>query len=322
MGECIFLNRPSKKVLKSIRIATMPTKLDYITGETFDPAGMVVMAKYSFGAEVNVTSLCTYPATVTAATHTISYTDDGVTATVEITGLSYTTVSSTLSSNSWATIAKVAAAGLASTYWKLGASKSISLNGKSCAFRIIGFDHDNLATTDAKYNDANYNGGKKKAAITFEMSVIGFTAGIHNATYSNGLLWSDSYMRNTTLPTYKGYMPTELQNVLRTIRNLAAPSGGTSVVGVNDDLFLLSVVEIKGSASYALANEGTQYAYYKAGNSIVKTKASGISTSGWWTRSRAMYSSASNKYCYITDSGGEGAQTYGTSKGLSFAFCV
>ena len=41
--------------LESIQITTPPARTEYIAGEGFDPAGMVVTAVYSNGARVDVT---------------------------------------------------------------------------------------------------------------------------------------------------------------------------------------------------------------------------------------------------------------------------
>jgi len=77
----------AEKALVSIRVDTSPTKVDYIIGDTFDPAGMVVKAKFSMaGAETeeeitNYTYSPMTPLTLEDDKITITYTFDGVTKT-------------------------------------------------------------------------------------------------------------------------------------------------------------------------------------------------------------------------------------------------
>ena len=49
-----------KKELSSIYISQAPSKVTYTAGESFDPAGIVVMAKWSDGSETDVTQEVTY----------------------------------------------------------------------------------------------------------------------------------------------------------------------------------------------------------------------------------------------------------------------
>lgn len=114
------------------------------------------------------------PMTIVGSTTELvfSYTLNGITKTTSQ-AISVSDYSTTLAENSWATIAKFAALGQASKIWNVGdLSPVVLLNGVNYQFRIIGFDHDVLASADDKYNDATYNGGKKKAAITFEQSTL------------------------------------------------------------------------------------------------------------------------------------------------------
>lgn len=70
--------------------------------------------------------------------------------------------------------------------------------------------------------------------------------------------------------------------------------------------------------TYSVSGEGTQYAYYKAGNSKVKNKSG--SAANWWMRSPWPGNSISS--CYV---GSTGNAIYGyaaTSNGVAFGFCV
>ena len=95
--------------------------------------------------------------------------------------------------------------------------------------------------------------------------------------------------------------------------------GGASstIETVSDKLFLLSEVEIFGSTSYSAAGEGTQYDYYKAGNSKVK-KRNG-SAANWWERS--PYASISTYFCLVDSVGGANSSYASDAIGVAFGFC-
>ena len=72
-------------ILQSIAITTPPTKVEYQEGQTFDPAGMVVMAHYDRGADQDVTSLVTVPTTpLTLGQTSVTITYQGKSATQAI----------------------------------------------------------------------------------------------------------------------------------------------------------------------------------------------------------------------------------------------
>ena len=79
-------NTEVKKELSSIYVSQAPSKVTYTAGENFDPAGIIVMAKWSDGSETDVTQDVTYSAGVLqsgTASVTVTYTSEGVTKTVQ-----------------------------------------------------------------------------------------------------------------------------------------------------------------------------------------------------------------------------------------------
>lgn len=72
------------KELKAIEVTTPPTKVRYMVGETFDPAGMVVSAEYNDGSKKEVTTYQYSPTGALVQANgaiTISYTEGTVTKT-------------------------------------------------------------------------------------------------------------------------------------------------------------------------------------------------------------------------------------------------
>ena len=113
------------KVLDSIEITTPPNKTAYFSGETFNPAGMVVTAHYTDGSSQAVSGYTYSPPAPWPrgnTTITVSYSEGGVTKTDTQT-ITVTAISNTLNSNSWATIKAVSDAGQGDNYWDVGDTK-------------------------------------------------------------------------------------------------------------------------------------------------------------------------------------------------------
>ena len=122
------------------------------------------------------------------------------------------------------------------------------------------------------------------------------------------------------MSTYKGQLPSDLRSAIKTVQKKSGTGGGSSsgTQNTNDDLFLLSEIEIFGSTTYSVAGEGTQYEYYAAGNSTIK-KVNG-SADGWWERS--PYSGNTISFCLVNSSGDANVSAADYSYGVSFGFCV
>ena len=198
----------------------------------------------------------------------------------------------------------------------IGDQVTLSLNGTNYTFDVIGFNHDTLTDANA-YGNTTKTG---KAGITFQMHDLFDTGYPMNSTNTNSGGWKSSAMRTSTMATMKGYLPAAWQAVIKPV-NKASGTGGGSTSGtetVSDSCFLLAEIEVFGSTEYSVSGEGTQYAYYKAGNSKVKNK--GGSADHWWTRSTNP--GTSGDFCHVF-SGGISVRGYANiNYGVAFAFCV
>ena len=196
-----------------------------------------------------------------------------------------------------------------------GDQVTLSLNGTNYAFDVIGFNHDTL-TDPAAYGEETATG---KAGITLQMHELFATSYSMNSSDTNSGGWKSSAMRTSTMETIMGYMPIAWQAAIKPVNKASGTGGGSSsgTETVSDSCFLLAEIEIFGSTVLSVSGDGTQYAYYKAGNSKVK-KQSGSSKS-WWERSPS--SGDSNSFCVV--SGGSAADAYASnSRGVAFGFCV
>lgn len=244
---------------------------------------------------------------------TIKYTFDSSQKTkqwkLEVIGIVYVypfTIGDNLNDTDWADIDICGRLGMAQQFFKVGDSKTVNIGGTNYEVQIIGFNHDDKVS-----------GGK--AAYSFQLVDCLNQTQQMNTSNTNTGGWNGSAMRGR-MSTYKSQLPAALRNVIKTVKKKSGTGGGSSsgTQQTNDDLFLLSEIEIFGTTTYSVAGEGTQYEWYKAGNSRIK-KVNG-SANAWWERS--PYSGNTDYFCYVNGSGNANRYTASYSYGVSFGFCV
>ena len=212
------------------------------------------------------------------------------------------------SENEWAAIIEACHANEVPDEWVADGTcyKDMLINGKNYRIDIIGKNHDDL--TD----------GTGKAPLTFQLHDCYATTYSMNSSNTNSGGWTNCAMRTTCLPAILALMPAEVKAAIREVqKKTSAGSYSSSIQTTNDKLFLLSEIEIFGSTTYSFAGEGTQYAYYQAGNSTVKNR-SGRAYS-WWERSPR--SSYSTDFCRVFSAGSANADYASNSYGVAFCFC-
>lgn len=253
-------------------------------------------------------------------------------------------VDATLNNNDWETIKQVADASAGESYWAIGDTKQITINGKlsdgltlsnySTWVYIIGFDHNKDVEgtgiafqgfktaqangTDVALCDSGYN-TSKTSGQWFNMN--------NSNTNSGG--WKNSRMRSTTLPLVKSALPSDLQAVLKTTTIYSDNTGGGSdtasyVTATQDELYLLAEFEIFGAcirANSAEQNYQQQYVYYAAGNSKVKRRHDSTATAAYWWE-RSVRSVGSDAFCILYTSGDATSSNASYSNGLAPAFKV
>ena len=183
--------------------------------------------------------------------------------------------------------------------------KDMTINGKAYRIDIIGKNHDTYAA-----------GGT--APLTFQMHDCYGTTYQMNSSSTNSGGWNSCAMRNTHLPAILNLMPAEVKAAIKEVqKKTSAGSQSSSIQTTNDKLFLLSEIEIFGNTTHSFAGEGTQYAYYQAGNSKVKNLSGSANT--WWERSPS--SIGSTTFCNVNSGGGAYAVNARTSAAVAFGFC-
>ena len=246
-----------------------------------------------------------------------------------------TLVSKTLSSNSWAVIKAVSDAGQGANYWSVGATKSVTINGKVGATTIsslkvdafiIGFNHNSgkegsnrihflLGKISGKFVglvDSSY-GSTTSTSGAFTMNTSNTNSGGWGSSQMRSkVLGSASSPTSPTANTLMAALPSDLRAVMKSCTKYTDNKGGgntaSNVSSTTDYLFLLSEYEVFATHQYCNDTEPNyqaQYDYFKAGNSKVANKHSATGTAAvWWLRSpyyTTVYSYTS--FCAVSSSG-------------------
>ena len=207
--------------------------------------------------------------------------------------------------NTWETIIAACQRGAVPETWVVGNHKTMMINGTDYQIDIIGKNHD------------TYTAGGK-APLTFQLHDCYANTNQMNSSHTNRGGWTSCTMRQTHLPAILALMPTEVQNGIREVNKLTSAGRKSSIINTTaDKLFLLSEVEIFGSTTYSVADEGTQYDYYKAGNSKVKNLNG--SADGWLERS--PFASVAAGFCFVNRDGNASGSGASNSYGVAFGFC-
>ena len=285
--------------------ATITVTVDSGASVSLQKDGTTIQTKTSTGTVV-------FTVTETGA-YTIVATKNGQTTSGSVNVVSGTTsyavalsfLKDNFADNDWSAIIAACHSGSVPSTWVVGNSKTMTINGASYQVDIIGKNHDTYAA-----------GGT--APLTFQLHDCYANTKAMNKSDTNSGGWTSCAMRSTHLPAILSKMPTEVKDGIRKVKKLTSAGNKSSTIKTTEDkLFLLSEVEIFGSTRYSAAGEGTQYDYYKAGNSKVK-KRNG-SAASWWERS--PIASNSTYFC-VVDSVGVASHDYASrARGVAFGFC-
>lgn len=216
------------------------------------------------------------------------------------------TYNANFADNDWATIIKACHKNQVPETWVVGNQKAMTINGADYVIAIIGKGHD------------DYADGSGKAPLTFQLHDCYADRNMMNGGNTNSGGWTSCDMRSTNLSAILALMPTEVQNGIQEVNKLTSEgSRSTTISTTADKLFLLSEIEIFGNITYSVSGEGTQYDYYKVGNSKVKNYNG--SANYWWQRS--PYIGNYTSFCAVSKSGLADFITANDVYCISFAFC-
>lgn len=265
-------------------------------------------------------------------------------------------VSNTLNENDWSVIKTVSDSGQGASYWSVGDTKNIVINGKigstnfnnlTIAAFIVGFNHNSSKEGNNKIHfQIGRSGTKIIGLIDSKYSPDnGWSSGgsgnfVMNTSNTNSGGWNNSYMRktilgNTNTPTnpmansFMAALPADLRAVMKSVTKYTDNTGNSSnssgnVTATTDYLWLLAEFEVQGARTYANQyerNSQAQYQYYKSGNSKVAYKYNATGTAVyWWLRS--AYYNHSNYFCRVDTGGSAGIDGARYSLALLPGFAV
>lgn len=272
--------------------------------------------------------------------------DQTKTETVEVTDYSAYSIYVSLfdevfGNNTWESIQNAVQSGIAASYWSVGDTKAVTLNGGVVGLTlsgtyyvfILGFDHNSSYEGKNKLHLmlGKTGGGTPVVFVnSYGSGGTGFCMNTSNVTTGG---WNGSYMRGTIMPAFKAAFPSDLKAVLgsctKYTHNTTGGSGNdtsSNVTATTETVFLLAEYEVFGARTYANSyekNKQAQYAYFKNGNSKVFYRHSSTgSACYWWLRSPSCSSTNANYFCSVdADGHANNGNAYGSS-GVAPAFII
>ena len=242
--------------------------------------------------------------------------------------------------NGWDVIKAAVNAGTAASYWKVGDRKEVILNGTVGAKTfsntttycyILGFDHNTSIESNGEhtihigFGASALSGGAYIAYIDSsyrtEVSTSCFNM---NTSETNSGGWNSCQMKSTICPAFKNALPSDLKSNIRAVTKWQNDGNSTSGQSSSNEIWLLSEMEIFGSAlqSRYTANQ-LQYDFYKgitgwSAAPIIKYKDTSTSeVVYWWNRSALSNSSLS--FCLVYK---DGNPNYYANSSRGFAPCL
>ena len=249
----------------------------------------------------------------------------------------------TFNEASWSYIKAAATSGEASSYWSVGDRKEVVLNGTvgdkvfsntTTYCYILGFDHNASIESNGAhalhigFGASALNGGVYIAYCdsnyTNQVSTSCFNM---NTSGTNSGGWNSCQMKSTICPAFKNALPSDLQSNIRAVTKWQNNGQSTSGQSSSNEIWLLSEMEIFGSAQYSkyTANQ-VQYDFYKGvtgWSAAPKIKYKDTSTSEavqWWERSaRSRYS---YYFCFVHPNGNANGTDANYSQGFAPCLCL
>ena len=227
-------------------------------------------------------------------------------------------------------------------YWTVGDKRTIHLNAMTAdgvseahhaddyEFVIIGMNHDDLVTPI---------GNITKAIVTLQMDRILYKnttdatyssdypsaedeGGYMNSTATNVGGWTSCARRTWCNSVFYNAVESGIKSLIKPVVKKTSAGNVSSVINSdNDNVFLLSEIEIFGSITESFTGEGSQYSYFEtATNRCKKPSYFSYASAVQWERSPC-----GRKDTYFCNVSSVGNASYGNAsfaRGLAPAFCL
>lgn len=322
----------TKSVQWSIAKATPTLSLNPTSLSLVGPTPKTSTITYNGDGELSAQSNSSSIATASVSGTTLSVTAAGTgstTITVMATaGTNYNSASTSLSvsavcgisfaTDSWATIAAMSEAGVASQVYSLGDTKNITLSGiGTMTLEIADFDHDYLsASTSAQ-----------KAGISIITKDLLYETYKMNSSNTNAGGFPATTLKNTLNTTIFNALPSDLQSVIKTIYKWYGKGNATTNGAWQGfKIWIPLEYELFGETTYSPATEHTtgnarKYPIFTDNASRIKHMRNGSSVASWyWEASPA---GEATHFCCVGSNGGV-ADYYAnaSTNGVCFGLCV
>ena len=246
--------------------------------------------------------------------------------------------------SSWGDIKAAVNAGTAASYWKVGDRKEVVLNGTvgtktfsntTTYCYILGFDHNKSVESGGAhalhigFGASALSGGAYIAYIDSKygssVSSTGYFSMTSSDTGNGG--WNSCQMKSTICSAFKNALPSDLQSNIRAVTKWQNNGNSKSGQSSSNEIWLLSEMEIFGSASISnhTANQ-LQYDFYKgvigwsAASTIKYRDTSTSVVASWWERS--TFSDSSDAFCLVGYDGSSGYTLGNASFGFAPCLCL
>lgn len=227
--------------------------------------------------------------------------------------------------------------------WSVGDMHSVNLSAmeatgvgeshraQTVQHAILDFEHDELTTPINGHTKALISLGQKDCLMdaTSESNPIAGYAdteiGYMNSTNTSSGGWKSCARRTWCNNVYFSALPTALQNMVKTV-NKKSSIGGSSTSGTEvtaDKIFLAAEIELFGYRNYSVADEGTQYQYYKnatANNYKMPKWSPSYVSHIYWERSTCRGNT--NAFCIVDASSSATFFAASGTRGIAPCLCI
>ena len=250
----------------------------------------------------------------------------------------------TFNEASWSYIKSATVSGKASSYWKVGDRKEVVLNGtvgnKSFSNTttycyILGFDHNKSVESNGAhalhigFGASALSGGAYIAYVDSKYNNFVPSTGYFsmNSSNTNSGGWNSCQMKSTICPAFKNALPSDLQSNIRAVTKWQNNGNSTSGQSSSNEIWLLSEIEIFGSARWSnyTANQ-VQYDFYKgvtdwSAAPKIKYKDTDTSQAVYWLE-RSANSDSSSHFCFVYTNGNASSNSSNNSYGFAPCLCL
>ena len=206
-------------------------------------------------------------------------------------------------------------------YWTVGDERVVNLS--AMAATGVGETHAAQSVTLVLSNA----GGKYLAdevtecAFQWDQKNCLLETGYMNSSDTNVGGWKNSARRGWCNNVYYNAIPATLRPIFKQHKNLSG-LGNSSTSGVErttDYVALRAEIEIFGTRSFSVEDEGSQVTYYQTSANRIKNLGDAGSAVAWWERSPR---SKRSSFCLVAGNGNASSSTANYGRGLALCGCI